>query len=63
VSRLLDWRLRHLRKRYGLPDIPEVRKLMRLSWWNGFTFGALERQVSAADEVAKQALRDYYNTL
>jgi hypothetical protein len=40
---LLDWRMRNLLRRSGLPDMPEVRKLMRASWWNGFTFGAAYR--------------------
>ncbi len=29
---------------------------MRLSWWNGFTFGAMERKVDAARKEAFAAM-------
>ena len=56
---LLDWRLRRHLRRSGLPDLPEVRKLMRLAWWNGFTFGALQHQADAARTEALEALAHY----
>jgi hypothetical protein len=56
---LLDRRLSRLRRKHRLPDLPEVRKMMRLAWLNGFTFGACERQVAAAREEGLQALRRY----
>ncbi len=40
AARLLDWHLRVIRRRWGAPDLPELRRLMRASWVNGFTFGA-----------------------
>lgn len=58
MKNLLDRRLRRKREESGLPDLPEIRRLMRLSWWNGFTFGALERQVRAAHKEAFKALTD-----
>lgn len=54
-----SWRLRRISRKYGLPDLPEVRKLMRLSWWNGFTFGAFEYRVTAAREEALDAIQLY----
>lgn len=56
MNRMLDWRLRAVRKKTGLPDLPEVRALMRISWWNGFTFGALEHRVTAARREALNAV-------
>ena len=53
---LLDWRLRRHLARHDLPDLPEVRRLMRLSWWNGFTGGALEHRVAVARREAFQAI-------
>jgi hypothetical protein len=53
---LLDWRLRQRLAKYDLPDLPEVRRLMRLSYWNGFTFGALKPRVAAAGEEALRAV-------
>ena len=57
VSRLLDWRLRRYIAKSDLPDLPEVRKMMRLAWWNGFTFGALQHRSDAAHRQAQEALR------
>ena len=57
VSRLLDWRLRRFLARSERPDLPEVRKMLRLAWWNGFTFGALQRQSDAAHQEAQKAIR------
>lgn len=37
---LPDWPVRWMLRRHGLPDIPEVRRLLRASWRKGFTFGA-----------------------
>lgn len=44
---LLDWRLSRVVRRMGLPDLPEVRRYMRMSWWNGFTLGALAGRMPA----------------
>lgn len=62
-GRLLDWRLRRLLRKHDLPDLPEVRKMLRLAWWNGFTsvfrggIGAFERQEAVAYQAAMEALR------
>ncbi len=40
AATLLDRHLRVIRRRWGAPDLPEVRRLMRASWLNGFTLGA-----------------------
>jgi hypothetical protein len=48
TTRLTDWRLRRALQRSGLPDLPEVRKFMRMSYWNGFTFGSLQSRMPAA---------------
>jgi hypothetical protein len=51
-----DWYIRRSLKDQELADIPEVLRLMRLSYWNGFTFGALERQVTVAHGEARDAI-------
>jgi hypothetical protein len=56
MKRLLDWRLTRLRRKHALPDLPEVRRLFRLSWLNGFTFGAMGRQVGVARAEALAAI-------
>jgi hypothetical protein len=56
IARILDWRMRRLRREFDLPDLPEVRRLFRMSWLNGFTFGAFEREVAAARREALKAL-------
>jgi len=56
MKRLMDWRLARLRREHALPDLPEVRRLLRLSWLNGFTFGAMERQVALASAEALTAI-------
>ena len=56
MRRLLDRRLSRLRRKHGLPDLPEVRRFLRLSWLNGFTFGAMERQVREAKAEALAAI-------
>ena len=53
---LLDWRLRRVMKKYGVPDLPETRRLCRLSYWNGFTFGVLKHEVKQAREEALDAM-------
>lgn len=53
---LLDWRLRRVLKKSNLPDLPEVRRMMRLSWWNGFTGGAFEREAELARVEAFAAM-------
>jgi hypothetical protein len=60
VNKLLDWRLRRVLRKSGIPDLPEVRRMMRLAWWNGFTFGAFERKAAAAREEGLAALRRYW---
>ena len=60
--RLLDWRLRKVLRKTGLPDLPEVRRFMRIAWWNGFTFGAFEREVAVARKEALEAIREYEET-
>jgi hypothetical protein len=54
ITRLLDWSLRKARR--DLPDIPEVRRFIRLCWLDGFTSGALERRVAAARTEAFEAI-------
>jgi len=45
VARMLDWPMRRILRRWGLPDIPEVRRLMRTAWHKGFCwFGAVPSQ-------------------
>jgi hypothetical protein len=56
LDRALDWRLAPLRRERGLPDLPEVRRMLRLSWLNGFTGGAFRRQAAAAGEEGLEAL-------
>lgn len=56
LDRILDWRMRGLLRKLDVPDLPEVRKMMRLAWWNGFTFGALEHQANAARREALEAI-------
>jgi hypothetical protein len=51
-----DWYIRRSLKDRELADIPEVLRLMRLSCWNGFTFGALARQVTVAHGEARDAI-------
>ena len=51
--------MRRLLKKYDVPDLPEVRKMMRAAWWNGFTFGARQRQVDTARQEAFRALVKY----
>lgn len=46
-----------MRRASGLPDLPEVRALLRWSWLNGFTFGAFEGRVAAARQEAREAIR------
>jgi hypothetical protein len=58
ISGLIDWHLRHARSESDLPDLPEVRRFARLSWWNGLTFGAVEDRVAAAREDARKACAD-----
>ncbi len=41
---LLDWHVRWMLRRSGLPDIPEVRLLLRIAWQKGSTFGATPNQ-------------------
>lgn len=41
VRRLLDWHLRSVTRREGMPDLPEIRAWARACWVRGFTFGAL----------------------
>ena len=41
---LLDWPIRRLLRRRGLPDIPEVRRLMRAAGQKDFTFGTAPSQ-------------------
>ena len=53
---LLDRRLRRHLAKYELPDLPEVRRLMRLAYWNGFTLGALKRRLPAARREAALAI-------
>jgi len=38
---LLDRLLRPILRRWGAPDLPEVRWLMRAVWLRGFSFGAV----------------------
>lgn len=59
LTRLLDWRLSRLRRKHRLPDLPEVRKMMRYAWLNGFTNGAFERQAAGARDEAFAALRQH----
>lgn len=59
TNRILDWRLKDLLPRHDLPGLPEVRRLMRLSWLNGFTFGAFERRVTEARAQALTAIADH----
>lgn len=56
LDRVLDWRLARLRRERGLPDLPEVRKMLRLSWLDGFTNGAFRREAAAAREEGREAL-------
>jgi len=57
IGRILDWRLRSVLRRSGLPDLPEVRKLMRASYWHGFTFGAAyARELPALREQSLHAI-------
>jgi hypothetical protein len=49
---IFDWRLGRSHEQLDLPNLPEVRRLMRLAWLNGLTFGALERQVAEAKQEA-----------
>lgn len=57
TAKLLDWRLRRVRTRSGLPDTPEMRRFMRAAWWNGFTFGAAyRRELPALREAARSSL-------
>lgn len=55
MSFLLDCRLRGTVRRFGLPDIPEVRRFTRACYWNGFTFGALEASLPALKREALAA--------
>lgn len=59
VKRLLAWRLRAVVRRSGLPDLPETRTLLRLSYWNGFTGGALATRVASARAAALAAVAAY----
>jgi len=54
----LDWHLRVVLRRSGLPDLPEVRRLTRASWLNGFTFGAYpgRQGVRAIRDEARDAI-------
>jgi hypothetical protein len=56
IARLLDWRLRKVALEYDMPDLPEVRKVMRLAWWNGLTAGLLGRRYAAAREEAREVV-------
>ena len=56
ASRTLDRRMRGALRESGLLGVPEVRRMMRLAWLNGFTFGALERQLSQARQEAIEAI-------
>jgi hypothetical protein len=53
------WRPRGTLRRHQMPDVPEVRRLMRASWLNGFTFGAAysqrEMRVIRSDALAAVA--------
>lgn len=42
-----------------LPDLPEVRHLLWLAFWNGATFGALENKLDVARQDAYAALDRY----
>lgn len=55
---VLDWHTRRLLRHHGLPDIPEVRLLLRAAWLKGFTFGAApgEQRMRAIRENAVLAL-------
>jgi hypothetical protein len=55
---ILDWRLRRVLRKHDLPDLPEVRRMLRLAFWNGFTSGALEHRASRARGEALKAIRD-----
>lgn len=57
--RLLDWHTRSVMARCGLPDVPEVRALLRASWWRGFTFGSYPspEEMAAIRQRALDAIR------
>jgi hypothetical protein len=52
---LVDWPVRWMVRRSGLPHIPEVRLLPRTAWQKGLTFGAAPDQ-SKMRAVREQAL-------
>ena len=56
---LMHYWLRNDKISLELLGIPEVRKLWRLSFWNGFLGGGLQRQVAASREEAINAIREY----
>lgn len=63
ARQLLDWpisRLLHhwLLRRSDLPDIPEVRRLLRATFQKGFTFGAApsQQKMRALREEAVEAI-------
>lgn len=59
ITRMLDWRLRSIRHKSNLPDLPEVRRLMRACWWNGFTgTGAGKITALKAEALAAIARHD-----
>ena len=57
---LLDWRLRAVLRKSGIPDLPETRRMLRLAWWDGFTGGAFSGRETAARDEALAAMMRYY---
>ena|SRR6266702_5047436 len=58
ATRLPEWPMRWMLRRSGLPDLPEVRRVMRIAWQRGFTLRAApsKQKMRAIREQALSAL-------
>ncbi len=54
----MDWHVRWMLRRHGLPDIPEVRRLLRAACRKGWTSGAAPslQEMCAIREAAVTAV-------
>jgi hypothetical protein len=61
MKRLREWAICRFLTLPGVPDLPEVRRALKMTFWNGLTFGALERRAKTARAAAFEALRNYHS--
>lgn len=59
---LLPRSMRRYLKASGLPDLPEVRRMLRLAWLDGFTFrtsSAIAEKLAYARLLSRRAVAEY----